>query len=777
MLAADADSDGIAIGAGALALNGGTIRSAAMTNAALALGTHALANQAGHKVDGTAATPTVSAVAISSSPAPHPITQQSRDTYKRGETIRAAVTFTAAVTVTGSPQLALTIGTATRQADYAGGSGTATLTFAYVVQFEDADTNGISIGAGALALNGGTISAIPGLGTHAIANAAGHKVNGYQAPEARVVSLTLASRPVSGDTYGAGERIEVAVGFAPVSLSIDAGGAPTLALTIGNATRQAAFLGGNGTKTLTFAYVVQAADVDADGLSIGANALAHNNAGFRVAFSGSVTLAHAGLTNQAAHKVNGATAPAPAVTSVALSSRPASGDTYGAGETIAVEVGFQVPVTVTGTPRLALTIGSATRQAGYAGGSGTKTLTFQYGTQVADADADGVSIGASALTLNGGTIRSAAAADAGLGLGAHALTNQAAHKVNGAATAPTVSSVAVSSSPASGDTYGRGETIRVGVEFLFAVTVTGSPRLALTIGSATRQASYAGGSGTRTLTFAYVAQQADVDADGLGVGTGALTLNGGTIRSATATDAALGLGSHAITAATGHKVNGATATPATVASVTIASSPASGDTYGAGERIEVEVGFTIPVTLVRGSPQLALTIGSGTAQAAYLSGDQARTWTFAYVVQSADVDADGLSIGAGALALNGALLITSYGGSVTLGLGTHTLANAAAHKVNGATATTPAVTSVALVGGPQSGDTYDVSWPITVDVGFQIHVEVTGSPQLALTFGSGTAQASYLSGSGTKTLRFRYRVQPTDVDADGAEHRGGARWR
>ena len=269
-----------------------------------------------------------------------------------------------------------------------------------------------------------------------------------------------------------------------------------------------------------------------------------------------MTLGHAGLTNQAAHKVNGATATTPAVTSVALSSRPASGDTYGAGETIAVEVGFQVPVTVTGTPRLALTIGSATRQAGYAGGSGTKTLTFQYGTQVADADADGVSIGASALTLNGGTIRSAAAADAGLGLGAHALTNQAAHKVNGAATAPTVSSVAVSSSPASGDTYGRGETIRVGVEFLFAVTVTGSPRLALTIGSATRQASYAGGSGTRTLTFAYVAQQADVDADGLGVGTGALTLNGGTIRSATATDAALGLGSHAITAATGHKVNG-----------------------------------------------------------------------------------------------------------------------------------------------------------------------------------------------------------------------------
>ena len=119
------------------------------------------------------AAPTVSAVALSSSP-------PRQSTYQRGETIRVAVTFTAAVTVTGSPQLALTLATGTRQASYASGSGSATLAFAYTVQNGDKDTDGLAIGASALALNGGTIrtqggtSASLGLGTHALANQASH---------------------------------------------------------------------------------------------------------------------------------------------------------------------------------------------------------------------------------------------------------------------------------------------------------------------------------------------------------------------------------------------------------------------------------------------------------------------------------------------------------------------------------------------------------------------------------------------------------------------------
>ena len=164
------------------------------------------------------------------------------------------------------------------------------------------------------------------------------------------------------------------------------------------------------------------------------------------------------ITNAANHKVDGSIV-VPTVTAVTLSSSPASGDTYGAGETIDLQVGILVAVTVTGIPPLALTIGTGTSQAGHTSGSGTQTLTFRYTVRSTDADSDWLSIGVNALTLNGGTLQSGRGTNAALGLGTHALANQANHKVNGAATMPAVTSVAISSRPANGDTYGAGESI------------------------------------------------------------------------------------------------------------------------------------------------------------------------------------------------------------------------------------------------------------------------------------------------------------------------------
>ena len=70
------------------------------------------------------------------------------------------VVFSAAVTVTGTPQLALVIGTdTTPRANYASGSGTQTLQFDYEVAAGDEDTDGITVPANALTLNGGTITA------------------------------------------------------------------------------------------------------------------------------------------------------------------------------------------------------------------------------------------------------------------------------------------------------------------------------------------------------------------------------------------------------------------------------------------------------------------------------------------------------------------------------------------------------------------------------------------------------------------------------------------
>ena len=147
----------------------------------LALGAHAIADSTNHKVDGSRETaPTVNRVNL-----------VDRGTFKLGQDIFVTVDFNRPVDVTGSPQLALTIGSATRQADYFPSYSVGrVMWFVYTVQSSDADADGISVGANALTLNGGTIKirggaadAVLDLGTYAIANSARHKVDGGQEAE------------------------------------------------------------------------------------------------------------------------------------------------------------------------------------------------------------------------------------------------------------------------------------------------------------------------------------------------------------------------------------------------------------------------------------------------------------------------------------------------------------------------------------------------------------------------------------------------------------------
>ena len=122
-------------------------------------------------------------------------------------------------------------------------------------------------------------------------------------------------------------------------------------------------------------------------------------------------------------------APSAVVASLAAVSGPVSGDTYRRGETIGIAVTFGKSVAVTGTPQLALSVGTATRQAAYAHGTGTTQLVFEYTVVDADRDPDGIAVAANALALNNGTIADAGGAAADLGHGA--LTAQSGHKVDG----------------------------------------------------------------------------------------------------------------------------------------------------------------------------------------------------------------------------------------------------------------------------------------------------------------------------------------------------------
>ena len=104
------------------------------------------------------------------------------ETYQRGETIEVAVNFSDRVVVAGTPQLALSVGVNTRNADYVRGTNSNQLVFEYTVVEADADTDGIVAGQNGLALNGGAITSVYGaqaILTHtALAAQTGHKVDG-----------------------------------------------------------------------------------------------------------------------------------------------------------------------------------------------------------------------------------------------------------------------------------------------------------------------------------------------------------------------------------------------------------------------------------------------------------------------------------------------------------------------------------------------------------------------------------------------------------------------
>ena len=755
---ADRDEDGINIPANALALDGGTIKGPdGTTDADLAHA--AVAAEDDRKVDGSLVSPAaVKRIDLMSSRA-------GDDTYELGEAVQVWVEFDKAVTVTGSPQVALTIGAETRYAVYSSSFGRHAH-FSYTVQEGDRDDDGVSIAANSLLLNGGTITARDGTTdavlTHdAVSPAPDRKVDGNRdvAPP-RVRDIYLDSSPARGDTYQLGETIEVEVEFDGV---VKATGEPQIALTIGTRTRRATKYGWSS-HSLRFQYTVQAGDRDEDGISIPANALSLVG-GTITAADGTTAadLTHEAVAPEGASKVNGSDVTPPQVRAIRFGySSPARGDTYELGETVEVEVEFDRAVTATGAPRVALTVGTETRHATIRGW-GTQSLHFDYTVQAGDRDEDGISIPANALALAGGFITAAdgtTAADLTHGT----VTADGDRKVNGSlASPPGVTHLYFGDSPARGNTYERGETVRVGVHFDKVVKLTGRPQVELTIGAETRYATLSTRWGDdRYVDFSYVVQEGDRDEDGISIPANALILNGGSITAADGTTDA-DLTHAAVGPERDRMVDGSgDVTPSRVAAIYFDSSPARGDTYELGETVEVVVTFDGGVEAT-GEPRIALTIGTQTRHATS-SGWGSNSLHFSYTVQEGDRDEDGISIPANTLVLSGGT-ITAPDGTTPADLTHAAVAADGGSKVNGSLVAPPRVRDISFDYLGRS-HIYARGETIEVKVEFNRTVTVTGTPRVALTIGAKTRHAVY-SRSWREYADFSYVVQEDDRDDDG----------
>ncbi len=700
--------------------------------------------------------------------------------YSAGSEIIVSIMFTDLVFVTGTPALTLLVGGVERRAELLRGSGTSTLAFRYVVEAGDFDDDGISIAPNALVLPEGMI--ITDTDGRLVATDFQGKLFEKHRVDTRtdeaapnIEAVTISSLPSAGaGGYGDGETITIEVRFVQV---VHVTGQVQLELSIGPETRLADYVSGSGTQVLTFEYVVVLGDFDSDGISIRPGALLGgrivDNAGLDLDRRFQAVVADPG------QKVDASVGLPPAVVQVASS--PAQRGTYGVGEFIDVHVVFPHPVFVRRgedcqaeeLPVLQLAISESSPHAEIHAGSGTDTLWFRYEVQPGDFDDDGFSVSAgqdddgfslggpngSIGSLTGGCIEDADGREVSRRF--RGIPPQTSHRVDGLA--PEALTASITSRPV-GTQYGLGETIEISATFSEVVYVTNAADLVLllNVGSDTRRAIYVEGSGTNILSFAYTVERRDFDADGIDMGPDALV--GGTIQ-----DVAGNLLQpegrrrlQPVPAQAGHRVDAALdAAPPRIDSVTIVSTPA-GAAYGGRETVTVRVRFN-EIVHVSGAPQLAISIGGETRNAAFLAGSGTQTLTFAYVVADGEFDGDGIAVSPGLQALVDGVIEDAAGNAADRYF--EGLPADANHLVDARVAAQVAVMDVRVVSAAppiyRAGDAIDVA------VQFDGVVHVRGSPVLTLLVGGSERQAALIGGSGTNTLVFRYTVRLGDDDDDG----------
>ena len=751
---------------------------------------------AGHQVDGHVESPRITSVTVESSPA--------NGFYVEGSEIDIVVKVDQAVRMVGGTGLRLEVGSKARTAfpRWTSSNDSSTLRFRYTVAEGDLDADGITLPADGLI---GMNIHHPDHPSVQLVNEyteqrdlSGHRVDGG-APG--VTGVAVVSTPANDTGYRPGESIEVDVTFeVPVTVNGDAG----LKLKFDKSDQKvtAAYAGEDDapvSETIRFAYEVRPGNIDDDGLTIRASGIGGLGAGAIVTSDGShVSHRYDAKEDLSDHKVDGR----PRATSVEIVSSPDSGDTYFEDEVIRVRIPFDQELGVEGDVSISLQIGDTVRTAEYDPNHPVITFNpeFIYTVQADDYDGDGIEvlngfggdgfIFGQDIPLDNGNVTPVVFVNPSSGA-------IAGHNVGALpdVTAPTISSVAITSDPGRDDKYSTGDAIQVTATFSEDVIVTGTPQLELDVGGTARTAGYSSTDGA-AVVFSYTVVSGDADDDGIAIGENKLTLKEGSIQDDSENDATL---THdAVASHSGHQVD--TIAP-TVSSVAITSDPGEDGTYTALDVIQVTVTFSENVTVTE-TPQLELDVGGTARTAVYTSSgsganlealtsstDRAAL-VFRYTVLQSDCDEDGIAIGANKLTLNGGTIRDGAGNDAVLthdavadGAGAVTTNIApnpnpkqgdqanTTEQDETADTTAPTISSIAVTSDAGEDNQYGAGDRIEITVTFSENVAVTGSPQIELNFydsGSADKQAGYESVNGA-TVVFAYTVAAGDSASDGLE--------
>ena len=585
-----------------------------------------------------AAVPDVTAIAMGSSP-PGP----QGGWYKKDNVIKVELTFDEIITVSGSPALAITVGSAAKSASCARkgstGDNRKVLVCSYTVVDGDEDTDGVSVAANKLTLpSSATIkdsdsndatrahSALPAQSGHKVDAKAPTLTVGAPTPTGPAKSKSITA--TAADTGVGLEASDNAYWFEDAATTCDR------TSYIDNSANRTRFTSGTpvviNSETRNGEYICFVA---VDGL--GSNGYAK-----------SAEITGIDTTDPGIAFPSGVTPTTGTAASITLTDSGSKVKRYGA-------------IVVVGTKTNANDCNTAAK----VGNDNLTSVTpaspvnFSY-TPPADSATKKVcayaedAAGNSHAALWGTAIAQAAAVDN---------------------TGPTISTVAVTSTVPSDQNghYRIGDAIAVTVTFNEGIVVTGSPVLKLRVGTAERDATCArkGASGddAKKLVCSYTVVEGDADTDGIAVEAGKLT---GTIKDSSTNDATLtytALGNQS-----GHKVDGVRPT---ITGLTGLDQLFTGDEY---LRIHVEFSEEVKVT---GRPTLAIRVGSTARTATFsIGGQTATSKPFDYLVQAGEEDADGVGVDAGSVTLpSGASVKDRAGNAAVL---THSGAVAVSTKVD-----------------------------------------------------------------------------------------------
>ncbi len=715
------------------------------------------------------------------------------------------------IRITGTPQIALTLTSGAVTADYHAASSvlaTGRLAFRYTVGASDTDADGLTFSR-TITENGGTIND-SSYNAIVYANALPANTNTYIIDTTAPTVVKVDTRnSVDNKTYKTGDVIRIGVVISEQVTVNTVGGTPTLELatqTGNNSLAPYAAISSNssGNDTLFFDYTVAAGDASPD-LNYASTTSIKLNGGTISDLAGNTSLlplpnATDG-TQETLGKNSDIVVDGIAPTVELVTANRAADTHWPPDSVIVVYVDFNVVVAVTtagGTPQLTLTTktdGSTTVLA-YNTTVGGDSMSFNYTVAAGDGINTLDYAATNSLALNGGTIKDAAGNDATLTLATVGSANSlGGRRLTVDTQGPTV--VSVTKDALGGQTgsaagyYNESPHIYFHINFtddfstgndIVTVNATGgTPGITVDTredGATDPEASYIDNRGSGSIRVRYDIAHPEESAALDYVNTTSLVLNGGTIRDKAGNDATLTLpavgGGNSLSNSVTYVVD--TIDP----DIERITSSAADGTYKKGDVVSIIVdmdenvylgGFGNPNAYTAADVALLEletgNIADGTAT--YVSGSGNDSLVFNYIVgdnhESLDLDYrdsrpfdwnDGRRW----------WIIEDRAGNVwdmyapSNPGGTNSLSQLKNLVIDGVVPTVDSVTVTTADGYYKEGDSLDV-----VVYGTE-NLYVTGTPKLTLETGDADAKVSYLSGSASKELTFRYFIAAGQNNAD-----------